>query len=337
LKNNYLSGKSYSEIAAILEESGFTDIPAEKITYWIYRRRIKDFLEADNIPMELRKYLCNNYSSGFYEPFREIRSGDLSIKYLFNTRTGSPVESVFIPDEKRKTICISSQAGCRMACDFCNTGMMGFRGNLEPDEIINQVASVMDRSQISHVVYMGMGEPLDNYMNVLKSLDILTAQWGFALSPRNITVSTIGVKPYLDYFLQETRCNLAVSIHTPFDEERDRLIPAAVKYSVRELIDMICSYQWVKNRRVTFQYVMIKGINDTDRHLSELVRILKETPVRINLMSYHSPEGSIMQSSPIDIQWHFKRHLIMNGISASIRKSRGQDIGAACGLLGKMR
>ncbi len=337
MKNNFLSGKSYSEITAILKENGFHDIPAEKITYWLYRRSIKDFLEADNISMKLRKYLRNNYSIGFYEPFQALPSGDLSIKYLFTTRTGFPVESVFIPDEKRKTICISSQAGCRMACDFCNTGMMGFHGNLEPDEIINQVGSIMATEKITHVVFMGMGEPLDNFNNVLKTLDILTAQWGFAFSPRNITVSTIGIKPYLDSFLKETRCNLAVSLHTPFDEERDRLIPVTVKYSVRELIDIICSHQWVKNRRATFQYVMIKGINDTDRHLSELVRILKGTPVRVNLMSYHPPEGSMMKSSSADVRWHFKHHLIMNGISASIRKSRGQDIGAACGLLGKIR
>jgi 23S rRNA (adenine2503-C2)-methyltransferase len=337
LEKNILSGKSYSEIATILEENGFNDIPAEKITYWIYRRRIKDFLKADNIPIKLRKYLYNNYSTGFYEPFQSILSDDLSRKYLFNTRTGSPVESVFIPDEKRNTLCVSSQAGCRMACNFCNTGRMGFRGNLEPDEILNQVASIMDRSQVTHIVFMGMGEPMDNYKNVLKSLDILSAQWGFSFSPRNITVSTIGIKPYLDKFLKETKCNLAVSIHTPFNEERDRFMPAAAKYPVQELIDKICSYQWVKNRRVTFQYVMIEGVNDTDRHLSELIRILKRTPIRVNLMSYHPPEGSMMQSSSGEVQWHFKHHLIINGISASIRKSRGQDIGAACGLLGKMR
>ena len=337
MKNSILSGKTYSEIAAILSENGFKDVPAEKICYWIYRRRIKDFLEADNIPMKLRKFLDSNFTIGFYEPFRSILSGDNSRKYFFETRTGSPVESVFIPDEKRKTLCLSSQAGCRMACNFCNTGRMGFRGNLETDEILNQVGSIMDTAPVTHVVFMGMGEPLDNYDNLLKSLDILTAQWGFAFSPRNITVSTIGFKPYLERFLKETKCNLAVSIHSPFDEERDRIIPVRIKYSVRELVDMICSYQWVKNRRVTFQYVMIKGINDTDRHLSELIRILKGTPVRVNLMSYHPPEGSMMQSSSDDIRWHFKHHLIINGISASIRKSRGQDIGAACGLLGKTR
>jgi 23S rRNA (adenine2503-C2)-methyltransferase len=264
-------------------------------------------------------------------------SDDLSRKYLFNTRTGSPVESVFIPDEKRNTLCISSQAGCRMACTFCNTGRMGFHGNLEPDEILNQVASIIDREQITHIVFMGMGEPLDNYKNILKSLDILTAQWGFSFSPRNITVSTIGIKPYIDKFLKETKCNLAVSIHSPFDKERDRFIPSEAKCTVHELIDKICSYQWIKNRRVTFQYVMIKGLNDTDRHLSELVKILKGTPIRVNLMSYHPPEGSRMQSSADEVRWYFKHQLILNGISASIRKSRGQDIGAACGLLGKMR
>ena len=224
-----------------------------------------------------------------------------------------------------------------MACDFCNTGRIGFRGNLGTDEILNQVGSVMDRESITHVVFMGMGEPLDNYDSVMKSLHILTAQWGFAFSPRNITVSTIGLKPYLDEFLKDTRCNLAVSVHTPFEGERESFIPASAKYTIRELIDLAGSYQWEKNRRVTFQYTMIKGINDTDRHLSELVKLLKGTQVRVNIMSYHPHEGSMMCSSSYEIQWHFKHQLIQNGISASIRKSRGQDIGAACGLLGKSR
>jgi 23S rRNA (adenine2503-C2)-methyltransferase len=337
LKKGILSGKSYSEIAAILERIDFIDVPAEKITYWLYRRRVKDFGEMDNIPKVLRTYLSDNYSPGFYEPFQSLLSYDLSRKYLFSTSTGYPVESVFIPDNKRNTICISSQAGCRMACNFCNTGMIGFHGDLAADEILNQVGSIMEGEMITHVVFMGMGEPLDNYENVLKSLDILTAQWGFSFSPRNITVSTIGLKPYLDKFLKSTRCNLAVSLHTPFDEERDEFIPSDAKYSVRELIDIIGSYQWEKNRRVTFQYIMIKGVNDTNRHLAELIRILKGSLIRVNLMSYHPPEGSIMDSSSDDIVLHFKKQLVQNGISASIRKSRGQDIGAACGLLGKMR
>jgi 23S rRNA (adenine2503-C2)-methyltransferase len=337
LKKDILSGKSYSEIAAILAENGFEGIPAEKITYWIYRRKIKNFLEADNIPMVLRKYLNDNFVTGFYEPFQSFISLDGSRKYLFDTKAVYPVESVFIPDEKRNTVCISSQAGCRMSCNFCNTGRIGFHGNLETDEILNQVGSIMETERITHIVFMGMGEPLDNYVNILKSLDILTAQWGFAFSPRNITVSTIGLKPYLDEFIKDSRCNLAISVHTPFDEERDGLIPASAKYTIRELIDLAGSYPWEKNRRVTFQYIMIKGINDTDRHLSELIKLLKGTPVRVNLLSFHPPEGSMMCSSPYDIQWHFKHQLIQNGISAGIRKSRGQDIGAACGLLGKSR
>jgi 23S rRNA (adenine2503-C2)-methyltransferase len=335
LKTGILSGKSYSEITSILEEIGFSGIPAEKITYWLYRRRIKDFMEMDNLPKVLRAYLNDHFSPGFYEPFQSFLSDDQSRKYLFNTRSGYPVESVYIPDNKRNTICISTQAGCRMACSFCNTGKLGFHGDLETNEILNQVGSIKEADSLTHVVFMGMGEPLDNYQNVLKALDILTAQWGFSFSPRNITVSTIGLKPRLKEFLKSTRCNVAISIHSPFDEERDEIIPSGGKYSIQELMDLVAAYKWEKNRRVTFQYIMIMGINDTIRHLDELIRILKGTAVRVNLMSYHSSEGSTIQSSPDDMRWYFKKRLIQNGISASIRRSRGQDIGAACGLLGK--
>jgi 23S rRNA (adenine2503-C2)-methyltransferase len=336
LKTGILSGKSYSEITSILEAIGFSSIPAEKITYWLYRRRIKDFMDMENLPKVLRAYLNDHFSPGFSEPFQSFLSGDQSRKYLFNTRSGYPIESVYIPDNKRHTICISSQAGCRMACSFCNTGKLGFHGDLETEEILNQVGSIKEADSLTHVVFMGMGEPLDNYQNVVKALDILTAQWGFSFSPRNITVSTIGLKPQLKEFLNRTRCNVAISVHSPFDEERDEIIPSGGKYSIQELMNLIGAYRWERHRRVTFQYLMIKGINDTARHLGELIRLLKGTAVRINLMSFHSPEGSTIQSSPDDIRWHFKKQLIQNGISASIRKSRGKDIGAACGLLGKM-
>jgi len=334
LKIGILSGKSYSEVARILEQAGFINIPVERITYWLYRRRIKDFMEMDNVPKALRIYLSKRFQPGYYGPFQSFLSDDLSRKFLFKTRSGFPVESVYIPDSKRNTICISSQAGCRMACSFCNTGMLGFHGDLGTDEILNQVGSIMETDRLTHIVFMGMGEPLDNYENVLKALDILTAQWGFAFSPRNITVSTIGLKPHMKEFLKSTKCNVAVSIHSPFDEERDEIIPSDSKYSIRELVEMIGEHNWEKNRRMTFEYIMIKGLNDTDRHLAGLIRILKGTVIRINLMSYHPSEGSIMQSSTDDIQWLFKKQLIQNGISASIRRSRGIDIGAACGLLG---
>lgn len=335
MKTGILSGRLYSEIGNILEEVGFSDIPAEKVTYWLYRRKIRDFMEMDNLPKTLRAYLNDNFSPGFYEPFQSFLSDDLSKKYLFKTRSGYPVESVYLPDNKRNTICVSSQAGCRMACSFCNTGKVGFHGDLGTDEILNQVGSIQESKKLTHIVFMGMGEPLDNYKNVMKALEILTAQWGFSFSPRNITVSTIGLKPCLEEFLKSTRCNVAISIHSPFDEERDEIIPSRNKYSIEELLDLIKAYKWEKNQRVTFQYIMINGINDSRRHLNEIIRILKGTTIRVNLMSYHPPEGSTIQNSPDHLRWYFKKQLIKNGISASIRRSRGLDIGAACGLLGK--
>jgi len=336
LKSGILSGKSYSEIAGILTDGGFSNIPIEKITYWLYRRRIKDFMEMDNLSKTVRLYLNDHFLPGFYDPFQTIISDDLSKKYIFSTRTGFPVESVYMPDNKRNTICISSQAGCRMGCHFCYTGSLGFKGNLEVDEILNQVGSIPEAAELTHVVFMGMGEPLDNYDNVLKAIEILTAQWGFSFSPGNITVSTVGIKPLLGKFIKSTKCNIAVSIHSPFEEERSELIPSGGKYSVREILDLVMAHNWERHRRVTFQYIMINGFNDTDRHLEELIRILKGTTIRINLMSYHPSEESLLLSSPDERQWYFKKQLVQNGISASIRRSRGEDIGAACGLLGRI-
>lgn len=335
MKKGILSGKSYSEITDILAENGFSHVKAEKITYWLYRRRINDFMEMDNLPKSLRVYLKDHFLPGFYEPFQTIVSDDLSRKYIFSTRSGLAVESVYIPDNKRDTICLSTQAGCRMGCSFCYTGKLGFKGNLEVDEILNQVASVTEADKMTHVVFMGMGEPLDNYDNVIKVLDILTAQWGFSVSPRNITVSTIGIKPWLIKFIESTKCNIAISIHSPFEHERDELIPSCCKYPVSEIIELIEGYNWERHRRVTFQYTMIDRWNDTDRHLEELIRLLKGTRIRMNLMRYHPSEGDTLQSSPVEKQWYFKRQLLCHGISASIRRSRGEDIGAACGLLGK--
>lgn len=288
----------------------------------------------NNLPKTLRLYLDDHFSPGFYEPFQTIISEDRSKKYIFHTQSGFPVETVYMPDDKRNTICVSTQAGCRMGCRFCYTGTLGFLANLDVYEILNQVGSIPEANKITHVVFMGMGEPLDNYENVQKAIDILTAQWGFSFSPRNITISTVGIKPGLGTIIKSTKCNIAISIHSPFEEERNDMIPSGSKYNIREILNLILAHDWERNRRVTFQYIMINDYNDTDRHLEELIRILKGTSIRINLMSYHPYSESFMRSSPDERQWHFKMQLMHNGISASIRRSRGEDIGAACGLLG---
>jgi 23S rRNA (adenine2503-C2)-methyltransferase len=337
LRKEILSGRSYSEITDILAEGGFSQIPAEKIMYWLYRKRINDFMDMENLPKSVRLYFKDHFIPGFYEPFQAIASADSSRKYIFTTRTGLPAESVYMPDIKRNTVCISSQAGCRMGCRFCCTGRLGFHGNLDADEILNQIISIPESGKLTHVVFMGMGEPLDNYENVLKVIDILSAQWGFAFSQRNITVSTIGIRPVLQRFIESTKCNLAISIHSPFESERNEMIPAGCRYSVNEIMDIFDVHDRKKDRRITFQYIMLKDMNDTERHLQELIRILKGSGIRINLMRYHPTENDTLRSSPDERQWYFKKQLIYNGISASIRKSRGEDIGAACGLLGNRK
>jgi len=220
-----------------------------------------------------------------------------------------------------------------MGCPFCVTGRYGFHGNLTAGDIVNQVISYKGIGKITHVVFMGMGEPMDNLDNVLKACRILTAEWGQAISPANITVSSVGITPAIKEYLERSDYNLALSLYSPFHEEREKVIPAENAYPVEEIINMMSLYPLKRKRRMTLAYVMISGINDTDRHLEELIKITRGTQIRINLIPFHEiPDDGRRTSSEERLQL-FKHNLIISGISASVRKSRGADISAACGLL----
>jgi 23S rRNA (adenine2503-C2)-methyltransferase len=328
-----LCGLTADEIFDLIRPLNFTSSHAISISNSIYKKGISNISEMVKIPYRLREGLFNIATTGIYLPLASEVSADKSVKYMFRTENGKEFETVYIPDNKRNTVCVSTQSGCRMGCSFCNTGRYGFRGNLTAGEIVNQILAIPQAGKVTHIVFMGMGEPMDNLENVLKACNIITAEWGLAISSRNITVSTVGIMPGVEQFLQKSDCNLTLSLYSPFSAERREIIPVENKFPVLDIIEMMKNFPLKKRRRLSLAYIMIKNLNDTDSHLEGLKSILKGSKIRVNLLSYHPGNNDKNCSSPAERMQFFKHNLIISGISASIRKSRGADISAACGLL----
>ncbi len=328
-----ICGLTAGEIFDLINQEGFTMKHAISVSNEIYKRHNSDISLYEKIPKKLRELLSNKAETGIFFPQKEIVSDDKSVKYLFRTRSGKEFETVYIPDGKRHTVCVSTQSGCRMGCSFCATAEVGFKGNLTAGEIVNQIIALPQADKITHIVFMGMGEPMDNLDNVIKACNIITAEWGMALSPRNVTVSTVGILTGIEQFLKETECNLTFSLYSPFASERAKGILIDSRYPFQKVLDLMKNFKVRKGRRLSVAYMMIQNINDTDSHLKELILILKGTSLRVNLVPYHPyKKGQNITSSKERMQY-FKHNLIISGISASIRKSRGTDISAACGLL----
>jgi 23S rRNA (adenine2503-C2)-methyltransferase len=321
------------DIYDIISSSGYDKSHALTVLRGIYRKRNRSVNDITGIGKKLKLLLGDKTIPGVFLPENFQTSSDGTVKYLFRSPDGKVFETVYLPESKRKTVCISTQSGCRMGCPFCATAAYGFHGNLSAGEIVNQVFSIPCSEQIDHVVFMGMGEPMDNLEEVLTACRILTSEWGFAISPANVTVSTVGVTPSIESFLERSSCNLAVSLFSPFREERRKVIPAEKKYPVHEIIDILKGYPQSKRRRISMAYVMIAGVNDSESHLEALKNLFAGTAIRINLLPYHPGPGDNMKSSTGEVMMYFKHNLVLSGISASIRKSRGSDISAACGLL----
>lgn len=328
-----LCGLNIEEIFRIIQPEGFDYNYAFKVANTIYKKRINDFSRILNIPNKLKIYLTDNTTAGIYEPITSESSIDETVKYLFINPAGNQFETVYIPDGKRNTVCVSTQSGCRMGCPFCVTAKYGFHGNLSAGDILNQVLSIHPASKVTHIVLMGMGEPMDNLENVLKATSIMTAEWGMAISPGNITVSTVGIMPAVSLFLEKSRCNLTLSLYSPFEDERFNVIPAEKKYPAREIVKVMKSYPLQKKRRFSIAYVMMKNVNDTDRHLTGIKAMLAGSGIRVNLLPYHPVKNDDNASSSDERMQYFRHNLVISGISASVRKSRGTDISAACGLL----
>jgi 23S rRNA (adenine2503-C2)-methyltransferase len=286
-----------------------------------------------NLSKKARELLSSEFDVGVTKYSRVQVSSDGTKKYLFPAGQSRFIETAMIPDDDRITVCVSSQVGCKMGCLFCMTGKQGFQGQLDAGEILNQIRSIDEAGSVSNIVYMGMGEPFDNLEQVLKSLEILTSEWGYAMSPRRITVSTVGIIPGMKTFLEKSEAHLAISLHTPFDDERRNLMPVEVAYPISEVIREVKSWDFGRQRRISFEYILFGGLNDTPAHVRELARLLHGLKCRINLIRFHQVPGTPLISSTEERIAEFKDALNDKGILTTIRASRGLDIYAACGLL----
>ena len=329
----HLFGKTLEELKDLSVKLGLPSFTGRQLAEWLYKKEVSSFEEMTNLSLKARALLKENYDAGIMSPTDVQVSVDGTKKYLFPALEGKFIETAYIPDGKRHTVCVSSQVGCKMGCLFCMTGKQGFQGNLSSGEILNQYRSIPEWKSITNLVYMGMGEPLDNLEEVLKSLEVLTSDWGFALSPRRITVSTIGITPAMLEFLNRSNAHLAVSLHTPFEEERRKLMPVQQVYSLREVLKEIKSWDFGRQRRVSFEYILFKNFNDSVSHVNELSRILHGIRCRINLIRFHPIPDTPLESPDEETIQAFKEKLTAKGITTTIRASRGQDIWAACGLL----
>jgi 23S rRNA (adenine2503-C2)-methyltransferase len=328
-----LLGKTRDELIQLSTELGLPSFTGGQLAYWLYKTSVDSFDQMSNISKKSRALISERYDIGINAPVTVKESVDGTKKYLFNAGNAKFIEAAYIPDGDRHTLCVSSQVGCKMGCLFCMTGKQGFQGHLNAGEILNQLRSIPERPIITNVVYMGMGEPFDNPDAVMKSTAVLSAEYGFAISVRKVTVSTIGIIPAMKTFLETSKCNLAVSLHTPFDDERRKLMPIQNVYPVKDVVETIQQYDIGKYRRVSFEYIMFKGINDTRRHVNELARLLNKVNCRINLIRFHSIPNTPLESSDEETILDFQKALNAKGIVTTIRASRGQDIDAACGLL----
>ena len=337
---NTLLGKTLIELQAIAQEVGLPRFAGKQLAEWIYIRRATSFDEMTNISLKGREALKANYNIGRHAPVAEAISKDGTKKYLFQIGEQF-IESVYIPDNDRATLCVSTQAGCKMGCKFCMTGTLGFHGHLSAADILNQIFSIPDADKLTNIVYMGEGEPMDNLDNVLRSLDAMTSPWGCAWSPKRITVSSVGVIKGLKRFIEESDCHLAISLHNPFGAERQEIMPMEKVNHLSDVIALLKQYDWSHQRRVSFEYICWGGVNDTPKHANELLRLLKGLDCRINLIRFHaSPtpnshaESAIANKSSNEQQMEWLRdYLTERGITTTIRRSRGEDILAACGML----
>lgn len=328
-----LLGMTLAELQTVTSTLGMPKFAAKQIASWIYDKKVSSIDEMTNLSLKHRELMKEHYEVGASAPVEAMRSIDGTVKYLFRTQTGNYVEAVYIPEEERATLCVSSQVGCKMNCLFCMTGKQGYTASLTTNQILNQIYSIPERDTLTNVVFMGMGEPFDNLDEVLKALTILTADYGYKWSPKRITVSSVGLKKGLRRFIEESDCHLAISLHSPIPEQRASLMPAERAYSITDIVDLLHNYDFSKQRRLSFEYIMFKGVNDSMLHAKELVRLLRGLDCRINLIRFHAIPNVDLEGSSMNVMIDFRDYLTKNGIFTTIRASRGEDIFAACGML----
>ncbi|MBQ1649580.1 MAG: 23S rRNA (adenine(2503)-C(2))-methyltransferase RlmN [Prevotella sp.] len=356
-KKRPLLGMTEEELRQACKELGMPAFTGSQIAKWVYNANGNgnqdkglgtkdnegkvnvnvsvpvDIASWSNISKKNRELLAEHYEVGLMAPLDSQKSKDGTIKYLFPVSNGKMVETVFIPEKDRATLCVSCQVGCKMNCLFCQTGKQGFEGQLTAGDILNQIYSLPERERLTNIVFMGQGEPMDNLDNVLKATEILTAKWGMAWSPRRITVSSVGVKDKLKRFIEESECHLAISLHSPIHEQRAQLMPAEKGMSIEEVVGLLKNYDFSGQRRLSFEYIVFDGLNDTPTHAREIVRLLDGLDCRVNLIRFHSIPDVPLKTSDEKKMENLRDYLTKHGIFTTIRASRGQDIFAACGML----
>lgn len=332
MEKENIFGKTLGDIKAITDKHNLPGFTAKQIANWMYQKNVSSIDEMTNLSKKARDLLNEKYFLKRDNNVKFESSIDGTKKYLFPIKEKF-VEAAYIPEQDRNTLCVSSQVGCKMGCLFCLTGKQGYQGNLSSGEILNQIYSLPEKETLTNVVYMGMGEPMDNIENVLDSLEILTSDYGLAWSPKRITVSTIGIIPAMEKFINKSNCHLAISLHNPFHDERLQLMPIENVYPIMEIIKLLKKYDFGRQRRISFEYIMFKGINDTQNHIKGLTQLLNGLRSRVNLIRFHSIPDSPLEGSSEQTIHEFRDGLNSKGITTTIRASRGQDISAACGML----
>ena len=329
----YLLGMTLDELKEVAKSLGMPAFTGGQMAKWLYTQHVKSIDEMTNISKANREKLAAEYEIGCKEPIDAQHSKDGTIKYLFPTDSGKFVETVYIPEEDRATLCVSSQIGCKMNCLFCQTGKQGFEGNLSATDILNQIYSLPERDKLTNIVFMGQGEPMDNLDNVLRTTEVLTADFGYAWSPKRITVSSVGIKGKLKRFLEESNCHVAISMHSPLHEQRSELMPAERGMSIESIVELLSNYDFSHQRRLSFEYIVFKGVNDSEEHAKAIVKLVRGIECRVNLIRFHPIPNIPLHGVDDHKMEQFRNYLTQHGVFTTIRASRGQDIFAACGLL----
>ena len=347
-----LLGLTPAELKALVGSLGMPAFTAKQVARWLYVKHVKSIDEMTNLSKQNRQLLAEHYEVGALPPIDCQRSKDGTIKYLFPVVTANTdlpsqrqtlseripnthlfVETVFIPDKDRATLCVSCQVGCKMNCLFCQTGKQGWHGDLTPADILNQIYALPEVERLTNIVFMGQGEPMDNLDAVLRVCDIMTADWGWQWSPKRITVSSVGVRNKLKRFLDESDCHVAISMHSPLHEQRLRLMPAEKAMPLEEIIALLKQYDFTHQRRCSFEYICFGGLNDSPLYAREIVKLLQGLECRVNLIRFHEIPDVDLPSSDEQRMEALRDYLTAHGVTTTIRASRGQDIFAACGLL----
>lgn len=337
-----LLGMGKDELEQLVIGLGMPKFTSGQMMRWLYQQHVTTIDEMTNISKQNRELLKSQCEVGAMAPIDSQHSADGTIKYLFPVRTLTPgsssqsakcVETVYIPDGDRATLCVSCQVGCRMNCLFCQTGKQGFEGHLSVADILNQVYALPERERLTNIVFMGQGEPMDNIDQVLQATRLLTSTDGYGWSPHRITVSSVGVKNKLRRFLDESECHVAISMHSPLAEQRLQLMPAERQMPISEVVALLREYDFSHQRRCSFEYICFAGLNDSQAYARAIVRLLQGLECRVNLIRFHEIPGVALPASDEHRMEALRDYLTHHGIFTTIRASRGQDIFAACGLL----